>query len=186
MLRLRDEVSEFIPGGANTGNLSITEFTIPIVIDQATGAPLPAPVTIGRGGRVPPNVAVISNSEIDPRINLQSSADAATNEFNPSVDGIDFYESLEGMLVTVEAPVAVSATCTFSAFSSEFFVLANNGADVAPGDARNARGGIDLQPEPDNRGDQNPERIQIQFDGTLFPFVVPAISVGDQLGDITV
>jgi predicted extracellular nuclease len=61
----------------------------------------------------------------------------------------------------------------------------NNGANIAPPDARTARGGINLQPDPDNQGDQNPEQVQIQFDGTLFPFPVPAITVGDQLGDVT-
>jgi len=105
--------------------------------------------------------------------------------FNPANDGIDFYESLEGMLVTVEDPVAVSATRTFSPFSSELFTLTNNGANIAPTDARTARGGINLQPSPTNTGDQNPERVQIQFDGTLFPGSVPAITVGDRLGDVT-
>jgi len=41
-----------------------------------------------------------------------------------------------------------------------------------------------LQPDSDNRGDQNPERVQIQLDGTLYPFEVPAVVVGDKLDDI--
>ena len=36
-----------------------------------------------------------------------------------------------------------------------------------------------------DRGDQNPERVQIQLDATLFPGSVPAISVGTRLGDVT-
>jgi predicted extracellular nuclease len=118
-------------------------------------------------------------------VNLQDPEAAAINPFNPETDGIDFYESLEGMLVTVEEPVTVSATRTFNTFSSEFFALANNGADVEPDDARTDRGGILLQPDPDNRGDQNPERVQIQIDGTLFPGEVPAIPVGTSIGDVT-
>ena len=89
------------------------------------------------------------------------------------------------MLVTVEDPVAVSATRTFNPFSSEMFTLPNNGKHRAPKKALTERGGINLQPDPDNRGDQNPERVQIQFDATLFPFPVPAITVGDRLGDVT-
>ncbi len=179
LFQLTDTVVEFIPGGAATGNLSTTEMTFPVITVLSSDNALPAPVIIGSSGRVPPNTEVISSGELP--VNLQT--DPGT--FNPANDGIDFYESLEGMLVTVEGPVAVSATRTFSRFSSELFTLPNNGAHVAPNNARTERGGINLQPEPDNQGDQNPERVQIQFDATLFPFSVPAITVGDQLGDIT-
>jgi len=185
-LRLRDTVTEFIPGGADTGNLSITQLSFPEVLGEQAGAPLPAPVIIGRAGRVPPNETVISADEIDPPINLQDPADAALAPFDPAEDGIDFYESLEGMLVTVEDPVAVSAIRQFGTFSAEVFVLANDGADVAPADARTERGGINLQPDPDNRGDQNPERVQIQFNPTLSGnFDFPKINVGDRLEDVT-
>ena len=179
LLELTDTVSEFIPGGASTGNLSTTQLSFPTTTLLSTGNPLPDPVIIGSSGRVPPAEDVITASERPVNLQFESGV------FNPDDDGIDFYESLEGMLVTVEDPVAVSATRTFSAFSSEFFTLANNGADVAPADARTARGGINLQPDPANDGDQNPERVQIQLDGTLFPASVPAVSVGDRLGDIT-
>lgn len=179
LVEMTDTVTEFIPGGAGTGNLSTTQMSFPSITVLSSGNPLPTPVIIGTSGRIPPNMEVISDDELP--VNLQESAGL----FDPANDGIDFYESLEGMLVTVEDPVAVSATRTFNAFSSELFTLPNNGAHIAPPEARTARGGINLQPHPDNRGDQNPERVQIQFDGTLFPFPVPAITVGDRLGDVT-
>jgi predicted extracellular nuclease len=179
LVRLTDTVTEFIPGGAATGNLSTTQMSFPAITLISSGHPLPDPVVIGRRGRVPPNVDVISASELP--TNLQTDPGV----FNPDNDGIDFYESLEGMLVTIDDPVAVSATRTFSAFSSELFTLADHGKDVAPRDARTQRGGISLQPHPDNRGDQNPERVQIQLDATLFPGEVPAIPVGARLGDVT-
>lgn len=178
-------VSEFIPGGAATGNLSITQLFRPAVTVLSSGNPLPVPSIIGRGGRVPPNEVVISLDETDPPINLQDPADAMANQFNPDVDGIDYYETLEGMRVIVRDTVTISGTRTFSPFSSEIVTLADQGTDVAPSDPRTARGGINLQPDPDNRGDQNPERVQIQFDGTLFPDVVPAVGVGGRLGDVT-
>jgi predicted extracellular nuclease len=178
-VELTDTVTEFIAGGAATGNLSTTEMSFPSLTVLTSGNELPAPVIIGSGGRIPPNVDVISSDELP--VNLQTDSGL----FDPANDGIDFYESVEGMLVTVQDPVAVSATRTFNPFSSELFTLTNNGAHVAPNNARTERGGINLQPEPDNRGDQNPERVQIQLDGTLFPFPVPAITVGDRLGDIT-
>jgi endonuclease/exonuclease/phosphatase family metal-dependent hydrolase len=185
-VELTGVVEEDIPGGAGTGNLSITRMSFPERTTVSQGNDVPHPVVIGRGGRIPPNVIVISEDETDPPINLQDPADAAVNRFNPDVDGIDFYESLEGMIVTVQNPVAVSAIRQFSPFSAEVFVLADDGADAAPADARTGRGGINLQPDPDNRGDQNPERVQIQFDATLFgSSSYPAIKVGDQLDSVT-
>jgi predicted extracellular nuclease len=176
---LTDFVSEFIPGGAGTGNLSTTQMSFPATTVLSSGNPLPARVVIGSSGRVAPAIDVITRAERP--VNLQE----VPGVFNPDNDGIDFYESLEGMLVTVEDPVAVSATRAFGSSTGEFFTLTNNGAEIAPVDARTARGGINLQPDPDNDGDQNPERVQIQFDGTLFPFPIPAVTVGDTLGNIT-
>jgi predicted extracellular nuclease len=178
-VELTDTVTEFIPGGAATGNLSTTQMSFPGITHISSGNLLPTPVLIGTNGRVAPAVDVITKSERP--VNLQD----VPGDFNPDNDGIDFYESLEGMLVTIEDPVAVSATRTFNSFSSEMFTLTNNGGEIAPSDARTARGGINLQPDPGNDGDQNPERVQIQFDGTLFPPSVPAITVGDRLGDVT-
>jgi predicted extracellular nuclease len=178
-VELTDRVSEFIPGGAGTGNLSITQMSFPDTTIISSGNVLPSPVVIGRSGRIPPNEITISEDELP--VNLQD----VPGLFDPDQDGIDFYESLEGMLVKVEKPVAVSATRTFTPFSSEFFTLANHGRDIAPRDARTRRGGIILQPDPDNTGDQNPERVQIQLDGTLYPGDVPEVKVNDRLGDIT-
>jgi predicted extracellular nuclease len=178
-LQLTDTVTEFIPGGVVTGNLSITQMSFPAIVDLGT-SPLPAPVVIGTSGRIAPAVDVITKSERP--VNLQN----VPGTFTPDNDGIDFYESLEGMLVTIEDPVAVSATRSFSAFSSEMFTLTNNGDNIAPSDARTARGGINLQPDPDNDGDQNPERVQVQFDPTISGGAsVPAITVGDQLNSVT-
>ena len=184
-ISLTGRVSEFIPGGASTGNLSTTQMTAfnnAGITILSSNNPSPSPVIIGRSGRVPPAIDVISEDETDPAINLQTDA---ANPFDPEEDGIDFYESLEGMLVTIEDPVAVSATRTFNAFSSELFTLPNRGRIAEPRNAVTRRGGILLQPDPDNRGDQNPERVQIQFDGDIFPGDVPAITVGDRLGDVT-
>ena len=184
-IQVTDTISEFVPGGCATGNLSTTQMSFPAIVPMGT-MPLPAPTVIGTSGRIAPAVDVISPSELPEELQptfCTSLGNAGV--FNPGNDGIDFYESLEGMLVTIEDPVAVSATRTFNSFSSEMWTLTNDGAHIAPTDARTARGGINLQPDPDNMGDQNPERVQIQFDGTLFPGSVPAITIGDRLGDVT-
>ncbi len=186
-VRITDTVTEFVPGGCGTGNLSTTQMSFPATINSGPVHPIPAPQVIGTSGRIPPAVDVISSDE-EP-VNLQPSfcpGGGGTSTFDPANDGIDFYESLEGMLVTVEDPVAVSGTRTFNPFSSEMFTLTNNGANIAPADARTARGGINLQPSPTNTGDQNPERVQIQFDPTISGGApVPALAVGDRLNDVT-
>jgi len=178
-------VDEFIPGGADTGNLSTTQLIDPAITVVSSGNPLPSPVIIGESGRVPPAQDVISADEIDPPINLQLAADAGNNIFDPDQDGIDFFESLEGMRVVVQSPVAVSATRTFNPFSSELFTLPSDGRLIDPPSARTSRGAILLQADPDNQGDQNPERVQIQFDPDFFPGDVPVITVGDRMSDVT-
>jgi len=79
-------VTEFRPGGALTKNLTITEITSPTIILFSTGNPLPAPIVIGTGGRIPP-AQVIENDATDVE---------TTGVSTPAADGIDFYESMEG------------------------------------------------------------------------------------------
>ena len=180
-IKATGEVSEFIPGGADTGNLSITQLFRPEVEVVSTGNPLPQSVVIGESGILPPSETVISAAELP--INLQT--DRAT--FNPETDAIDFYESLEGMQVTVEDAVTISPTRAFSRFSAEAFVLPNQGANVTPEDGLTARGTLNLNSGPDNTGDQNPEKVQLQFNPTLLPdgYDIPTLNVGDQLGNVT-
>ena len=96
--------------------------------------------------------------------------------FDPAEDGIDFYESLEGMRVQVNNAVVVGPRSGFG----EIFVLSDNGANAG---VRTARGGIvirDLGPEATGdyaSGDFNPERIQL--DDALLPGSTPAANVGD-------
>jgi hypothetical protein len=179
MVELTGEIEEQIGGGAATGNLSTTQMFQPAFTVMSSGNALPAPVIIGSGGFIPPNVITITRSETP--VNLQD----APGVFNPAVDGIDFYEALEAMRVTVQDPVAVSPTRTFNAFSSEFFTLPDNGAHVAPTDVRTARGGINLAADADGYGDTNPERVQVQLDGTLYPGSVPEVTVGQRMSDVT-
>ena len=188
-VELTDTVTEFIPGGASTGNLSTTQMSFPTITVLSTGNALPTPTVIGLSGRTPPNEIVISEDEIDPPINLQDAVDDAANIFNPDVDGIDFYESMEAMLVTVEDAVAVSATRRFGTFSAEFFTVPNRGHSqiIEPNSAMTRRGGILLQPDPDGTGDLNPERVQVQLSGTpLYPGDMNLqVKVGDLVGDVT-
>ena len=178
-LALTGEVAEFIPGGTDTGNLSITQLTnIADTTVLSSDNDLPEAVVIGESGRLSSNTTVISDDELP--VNLQTDP----GEFDPENDAIDFYESLEGQRVTIEDAVAVSPTRVFGAFSAEAVTLPNQGA--TSDDPLNNRGGINLDSGVDNTGDQNPERVQIQFDPTISGQAnPPALNVGDQLGDVT-
>ncbi|MGF1568616.1 MAG: choice-of-anchor I family protein [Nodosilinea sp.] len=161
-------VSEFIPGGASTGNLSTTQISDATDITVlSSGNALPAATIIGAGGRVPPT-EVIDNDLPDPYNVLN---DEGT--FDPVNDGLDFYEALEGMRVTIEDALAVSGTSRFG----EIFTTPNNGAGAT---GLSDRGTLNIDPT-----DFNPERVQIQFDSGLLPNFELAVDTGAQLGDVT-
>jgi len=149
-------VAEFLPSN-DASNLTTTEINAPVVTIESHGNPLPAAVLIGPDGILPPTQAI---------------EDDGLAVFDPQQDGLDFYESLEGMLVTVEAPIAVGNTNSFG----ETWVVAGGGLGAT---GMNARGGITLSP-----GDYNPERIQIQS-SSLYAGYTADHSQGDKLSDVT-
>ena len=181
-VQVTGRVTESVPGGDRTDNLSITTIDAGTVEILGRGRALPEPVVLGPQGRLPPSNHVISPDELP--VNLRKPGEAARNRFDPESDAIDFFESLEAMRVTVSRPVAVAATQTFNANQSEIVTLPAGGAYLSP-HRRTRAGGILLQSGRDNRGNQNPERIQIQLDARLFPGPVPLVRVGDTLGDVT-
>ena len=151
------KVGEYVPGGARTNNLSITQIGgSPSVSVVSSGNPLPAPVVVGAAGRRPPAEII---------------DDDGLTRFDPAADGIDFYESLESMRVTIAAALALGPTTRFG----EVYVVADLGAGAS---GRNRRGGLTRSP-----GDFNPERLQI--DDSLMPGSMPEVDTGDRLGDVT-
>lgn len=154
--------------------LTVTQIDASNVTVTSSGNPLPDAVVIGTGGLTPPTEIIISEDEITTPIDLSNPADAAANNFDPAEDGIDFYEALEGMRVTVQDAIAVSPANGFG----EIFTVANQGADAT---GFNERGGVTA-----TEGDLNPERIQIQIDSNVGPDLdVSNIITGDLLGDVT-
>ncbi len=140
-------VSEFRPGNAAT-NLSTTELVGPAVTVTASGAPLPAATKILT---VPPL----------PRADAPGDVEAAP--FDPAANALDFYESLEGMLVEVDDAVAVGPTNRF------------NELPVVPGtttDPRSAHGGVLYSYD-------HPNADRLVLSPTLAP--VPVANVGDTL-----
>ncbi|NOL41189.1 nuclease [Kribbella sandramycini] len=146
-------VTEFRAGGSGgVTNLSITELTQAKI--TVTGqAAAPAPVIVGAGGRVPPSTVIDDDSTGDVE---------TTGTFEPATDGLDFWESLEGMWTGISQPQVTGPTSSFRELS-----VVPAGAGV-----RTARGGIVLQ-----KADSNPERILL--DDLLTP--IPDAKTGDKL-----
>jgi predicted extracellular nuclease len=157
-VKVSGNVSEFRRGGG--ANLTLTEIVSPTVTPSSGlfANAVITPVVIGAGGRMPPN-RVIDNDT------LGSVEVAAQTTYDPGEDGIDFYESLEGMLVQVNGARVVGPANSFG----EIWVVGDGGANAS---GVNARGGLTV-----TAGDFNPERIQV--DVGLLGLPIPAANVGD-------
>ena len=120
--------SRRVPANSATG-LTITEIVSPTFTVLSSGKPTPAATVIGLGGRTPPTRRHRGRRERQRR-------DGPGGTSSTRQDGIDFYESLEGMLLQVNNGVVVNATQSFG----EITVLADNGAKATG--TRTPRGGI--------------------------------------------
>ncbi len=162
-LALTGVVSEFTPGGEATRNLSTTQLgSISSFQVLSQDNPLPDPVIIGQGGRIPPTEVINTGSDIFGPAN-----------YDPATDGIDFFESLEGMRVTAEDALAIAGNNRFG----EIFTVVSGGAGAT---GISERGTLNIEPD-----DFNPEKVQIQFDSRVFDFDFPLVDAGAQLGDVT-
>ena len=143
---------------AGLDGLSVTQVGSATTTVLSSGNALPAAVLIGSGGLLPPTETI---------------DDDGLTIFDPETDGIDFWESLEGMLVTVDAPIVVSNSTTFG----ETDIVASGGVGAT---GVNARGGITISP-----GDYNPEKLQL--DDLIDPpsGTAPIHSIGDRLASVT-
>jgi predicted extracellular nuclease len=128
------EVQEFKNASWGPESLSLTEISRPAVTAGTGNVTIP-PTVIGQGGRIPPN-RIIDND---------STGDVDTNpSFDPRQDGIDFHESIEGMLVEFDDAVASGPTNDFG----EVSIVGRNAG------LRTPRGGVIVGPD-----DFNPERF---------------------------
>lgn len=127
IVRARGLVREY----EREGSLPLTQIDAASVEVRSVRGPTPEAVRIGAGGLTIPEV-------ID---------DDGLRNYQPSEDAIDFWESLEGMLVEIERPMVVGPTSGFGDF---VVVPVTEGANVV----RTERGGILLRPS-----DENSERI---------------------------
>ncbi|NWF26370.1 endonuclease/exonuclease/phosphatase family protein [Streptomyces sp. PKU-EA00015] len=155
-------VGEYVPGGTNSGNQSLTQIARPAVTVVSRGNELPAPVTVSAWS-VPGAYA----PEGDP---------AAGNSINalplrPRTYALDYYESLEGANVRIGTSRVVGATDPYA----ELWVT------VKPYENDNRRGGTVYG----SYTSQNTGRLQIQSLTPLAEKPFPKANVGDVLAGTT-
>jgi predicted extracellular nuclease len=153
-------VSEYVPGGAATGNQAVTEISKPTVTVVSSGNAVPAPVVIDARS-VPSRYTPAGDTAASGSIN------ALTLE--PKKYALDYYESLEGMNVQVSDARVVTATDPYS----ELWVT------VKPHENATKRGGTVYG----SYDSQNTGRLQIQSLGATADF--PVVNVGDKLTGTT-
>ncbi len=157
----------------SSNNLTLTQLTAATATVISAGNALPTAIVVGDTGRNPVSSVLGDDPE--------------TGVFNAATEAIDFWESLEGMRVTLDNPTAAGP---FRNNFGEIMVLPNGGE----ADSLNARGGVTIR-ETSAAGtnpalqtfDFNGERIQIDdnLDGGSTAALTNTIAVGDQYADIT-
>lgn len=137
LVSVTGKVAEYNEGSSS--NLTSTQIELQSIKNLGQGQQLPDPVTLGKGGRPIP-AAIIDNDSM------------AT--FDPEEDAIDFYESLEGMLVRLPNPTIISPYWTSGGTYNIATRVENDIADVIT-----PAGGLVLK----EQGNFNPQRLLIAY-----------------------
>jgi predicted extracellular nuclease len=135
-----DEVTvegEVEESGSRYPYLSTTVVSDTVLLRKVEGSGIPVPLVIGNGGLLPPTEVAMQTD----------------GPYDPASVGADFYEALEGMLVSIRNPSVVGPTSGDD--RGTFQVVAEGGAGAT---GMNSLGGISITP-----GDANPERIKVQL-----------------------
>ena len=111
-------VREWNPAGLGANSLTITTLVAKDVTVLSQTQPLPEPVVIGEGGRLIPN-QVIEND-------VNGYVGQSKQPIDPQEDGMDFFESLEGMLVQINNARAVSTRNGYN----EVSIVADSGENA--------------------------------------------------------
>lgn len=155
-------VDEYRPGGAAT-NLTTTELNLSFGSNNwslvSSGNALPEAVLIGASGRLPPTTAIAPDVG-----NVESSGHVLA----PSTYAMDFYESLEGMRVSLASASVVGPNARYG----EVAVVS---ADQVGSTLTNSRGGVTVASD-----NFNPQRIIL--DDVLRS--TPVVNVGDGLTNV--
>ncbi|KAJ3573209.1 hypothetical protein NP233_g2573 [Leucocoprinus birnbaumii] len=176
LISLDGRVQDF-RSSSSPNNLAATEIASPtnIVVHSSNNT---FPIVILGKDRSPPTQQ-LSALDVGPDgflsvPNNVSRIDTVDAELLPDRYGMDFWESLEGQIVTIRNPTATNFENQFG----EFWVYGD-----WPVTGKNGRGGISITIGPDGIPDANPETVIIgsPLDGTKNP----TTAVGVRLTDIT-
>ncbi|MFD5437428.1 endonuclease/exonuclease/phosphatase family protein [Kitasatospora sp. NPDC127067] len=153
------KVTEYYPNFGG-GSQSLTEISAPGVTVLSAGNPLPAPVVVDTRN-IPGTYA--------PPAGADGSVDGVA--LNPEKYTLDFYESLEGMLVQVKDVRVIQATDKYN----ELWVAADRQ------DQRSKRGGVLYE----SYREPNVGRLMIQQQAAVTQQPFPVANVGDELTGTT-
>ncbi|MFI0978978.1 endonuclease/exonuclease/phosphatase family protein [Streptomyces sp. NPDC021093] len=157
-VKVSGAVTEYVPGGLNSGNQSLTQLSKPTVTVLSSGNAIPAPVVVS-ARTVPSRYAPAGDPAAGGSINGRT--------LDPRRYALDYYESLEGTNVRVGTSRVVGATDAHA----ELWVT------VKPHENDNRRGGTVYG----SYTSQNTGRIQIQQLAPLAQQPFPKANVGDVL-----
>lgn len=147
----------FAKTGSSFMGLSLTQMIKPVVTIISSGNTLPTPTVFGATGRNLPTDII--DNDTDGRISNFS--------FDENEDGIDLFESVEGMLVQINNAVVVGPNDYGS-----IAVAADNSTNTS---GKNTRGGLTV-----NKNDYNPERIILD---DYYITSEPNVNVGASFND---
>lgn len=160
LLRVSGRVKEFNPRG-DDGQLTRTQLFADRAAEVLGRRDLPAPIVLGRGGRLVPTEAIDDT---------RGTVDGTSGNFDPARDALDFFESLEAMRVAFPDGLVVGPTSGFG----EIVLVADGGAA-----SKSLHGPALVISE----GDFNPERVVVKsgrFDGARFD--APRAAAGTRFG----
>ncbi|MFI5807425.1 endonuclease/exonuclease/phosphatase family protein [Streptomyces sp. NPDC051561] len=161
-VKVSGTVGEYVPGGAASGNQSLTQIAKPTVTVVSSGNPVPAPVVV-TSRTVPWRYAPAGDPAAGGSVNGLT--------LNPRRYALDYYESLEGSNIRIGSSRVVTATDAHA----ELWVT------VKPQENPNRRGGTVYG----SYDDQNTGRLQIQQLAPLAQQPFPKANVGDVLSGTT-
>lgn len=161
-VRVDGTVVEYVPGGAASGNQSVTEIEKPAVTVLSSGDKIPAPVRV-TGDSVP--------AAYTPKGSAKAGGSVNWLKLRPATYASDYYESLEGMNVRIGTARVVGATDPYA----ELWV------SVKPEENPTPRGGTLYG----SYASQNAGRLQIQQLAPVAQQPFPVVNVGDRLQGVT-
>ncbi|MFD5022149.1 chitobiase/beta-hexosaminidase C-terminal domain-containing protein, partial [Paenibacillus sp. NPDC058367] len=142
LVRVNGAVSEYNEGSAS--NLTSTQINMTsLTVDSSSSYTVPEPIVLGKGGRAIPSSIIDNDSMAD---------------FEPSEDAIDFYESLEGMLVKLPTPTIISPYWTSGSGNSMLYNIPTRVENDTP-DVITPAGGLVLK----EYNQFNPQRLIIAY-----------------------